>query len=317
MHPLIRRRWWSFNSSLGFLMACVLSAGALAQPEQTAYTGPKKTVFIATFESASSLEGQATGPGLSQMLVDAMMKDGRFLVIERRGIGEVLDEIELGKDGSSTAATAPKKGQLLGASVIIRGTVTKFNPRAKGGGLSVGGGLMGSGGQSVGMNKVKAKVEIALRLIDAATGQIISTAKAEGTASAREFSADLYTKGNFQVGGSQFSETPLGQAADEAIKSALAQIATGMEKMPWTALVIENSDGVVYVNAGSNANLQPGTTLHIYRKVKELTDPATGALIHTITAKAGSVQVQTVEETIAIAKIISGSPVRGDMLRLN
>jgi curli biogenesis system outer membrane secretion channel CsgG len=304
-----------------FLAACAVlllwpSAGALADGPAPALAGPKKTVFVSAFESADMLYGQATGEGLSQMLLEAIMNDGRFLAVERLAYADVEAEQQLGKLGATTAETAPQTGQLLGASVIIRGTVTKFNPKAKGGGLSLGAGGLFGGNSGLGMSGNTAVVEISLRLIDATTGQVISTAKAEGSASAKEFNATLYSRGDFEIGGTQFKATPLGQAAEQAIQAALARIATGLEKVPWTALVIENADGTVYVNAGTNQNVTPGLTLGVYRKTKELVDPATGAVIDTLIDKVGTVQIESVREKTSLARATSGAPERGDMLRL-
>lgn len=289
--------------------------GAPARAEGPGYQGPKKTVFVSSFESANMLFGAATGEGLSQMLLEAIMADGRFVAVERLGYADIEAEQALGKAGMSTAETAPRTGQMLGASVIIRGTVTKFSPKTKGGGISLGSGMFG-GSSGVGMSGSTAIVEISLRLIDATTGQVISTAKAEGSASSKEFNATLYSRGDFQIGSTQFRETPLGQAAEQAIQAALAKIVTGMENVPWTALVIENTDGAVYVNAGTDQNVAPGMTLSVWRKSKELIDPATGAVVDTLIDKVGTVQVESVREKSSLARATEGTPARGDMLRL-
>jgi curli biogenesis system outer membrane secretion channel CsgG len=298
------------------LAASALLAGpAFAGDSAATYSGPKKTVFVSAFESADMLYGAATGEGLSQMLLEAIMKDGRFLAVERLGYGDIDAEQALAKAGASTAETAPKAGQLLGASVIIRGTVTKFSPKAKGGGISLGAGMFG-GASGAGMSSNTAVVEISLRLIDTTTGRVISTSKAEGSASSKEFNATLYSRGDFQIGGTQFRETPLGRAAEQAIQTALARIATGMEGVPWSALVIENTGGAVYITAGASQNMKPGMSLNVYRKIKELTDPSTGAVIDTIIDKVGAVEIETVRDQTSLARATAGEPARGDMLRL-
>src|SRR5687768_8537018 len=80
--------------------ALLMVAGLLAGPawaEGTAapYTGPKKTVFVSTFDSANMLYGQATGEGLSQMLLEAIMNDGRFVAVERLGFADIEAEQQL------------------------------------------------------------------------------------------------------------------------------------------------------------------------------------------------------------------------------
>ncbi|MBI3758417.1 MAG: hypothetical protein HY269_01525 [Deltaproteobacteria bacterium] len=211
------------------------------------------------------------------------------------------------------------KGRLIGASATIRGTVTQFEPRASGGRIGIGGpGLFGgSTAGMLGLSGEQAVVAINLRIIDMATGQVIATSKAEGHASAGGFSADAYTAGGMEIGGEAFSNTPLGKAAEQAIQQALRQITDGMSNVPWSALVVENIGGNVYVNAGADANMKEGTILHVYRKARELTDPATGAVIDTLVDKVGTVRVQSVREKTSVATMIEGgAPVRGDMLKL-
>ncbi|MBI1180660.1 MAG: hypothetical protein GC201_08885 [Alphaproteobacteria bacterium] len=278
--------------------------------------GPKKTVAVALFESPEMLYGSETGAALSQMLVEALMKDPRFVVLERVGLADVQVEQQLNQQAA--AASNPNEGakSALGASVIIRGTVTKFEPQAGGASISVGGlGFLG-GSQGAGMSDQVAKVEIALRLVDAATGQILATGKAEGSASSKGFNANLYSRNGMQIGTTAFQQTPLGNAAEHAIDKAVEQIDSGMEKVPWSALVIDNSDGLIYLNAGANQRLQVGSTLYVYHKVKDLVDPATGLLIDTIVNKVGRIEIQTIRDKTAIAVFKDGEqPIRGDILK--
>ena len=76
-------------------------------------------------------------------------------------------------------------------SLDTTGSATSL--KAKGGGISLGSSMFG-GNSGVGMSGNTAVVEISLRLIDATTGQVISTSKAEGSASSKEFNATLYER---------------------------------------------------------------------------------------------------------------------------
>lgn len=286
---------------------------------EAGYAGPKKSIFVGNFESSEVLLGAATGEGLSAMLTDALVKDGRFIVVERAAFQDIQAEQELGQSGMATPESAVPKGRLIGASATIRGAVTQFEPRASGGRIGIGGpGLFGRSTEGMlGLSGAQAIVVINLRIIDMATGQVIATSKAEGYASASGFSADVYTAGGMEIGGEAFSNTPLGKAAEQAIREAVGQIAAGMDKLPWSALVVENIGGNIYINAGAGANMKEGTILHVYRKVKELTDPATGAAIDTLIDKIGSIRIQSVREKTSVATVTEGgAPVRGDILKL-
>ncbi|HEY0301303.1 MAG TPA: CsgG/HfaB family protein, partial [Rhizomicrobium sp.] len=267
---------------------------------------------------AETTDGAATADGVSAMLTAALVKDGRFVVVERQAMTQIQWEQQLGQAGNAANGTAPSSGQLIGAGVLVRGTVTKFDPRGGGGGLSIGGaGLFGGVPGTLGVNSQTAVVEIALRLIDTTTGQVIDSATASGTASATGFAVRAYTHG-LAIGGNGFAETPLGKACEDAVNHAVARIDLGMARAPWSALVVEGGIGTVYINAGARQNLRPGMTLSVSRNVHTLTDPATGVVLETITQPIAKLQIRDVHDTVSIATLVSGdAPLRGDIVRLD
>lgn len=285
---------------------------------------PKKTIAVGAFEGPELMNGGATGPGLAVMLVNALLKDGRFDVVERAALGEVQTEQALGRTGATTASTAAPTGQMIGASVLIVGTVTKFIPNAAGGSLSVGGigssnsnSLLGNIGSTAGVSDTTAEVEINIRLVDTASGRIIASDTATGSASSTGVNANIYTSTGMNVGGQAFLNTPLGKAAQDAIEDAVKKIDIGMENVPWSAAVVENDGGTVYINAGANRNMHPGMTLHVYRQVKQLIDPTTNAVLDTIFNTVGTIQVQNVSDKVSTCTVTSGTaPTRGDVLKL-
>lgn len=285
--------------------------------------GPKKTIAVGAFEGPELMNGGATGPGLAVMLVNALLKDGRFDVVERAALGQVQTEQALGRAGATTAATAAPSGQMIGASVLVVGTVTKFIPNASGGSLNVGGigsssnSLLGDLGSSAGVSDTTAEVEINIRLVDTASGRIIASDTATGSASSTGVNANVYTSTGMSVGGQAFLNTPLGKAAQDAIEDAVKKIDVGMENVPWSAAVVENDGGTVYINAGANRNMHPGMTLHVYRQVKQLIDPTTNAVLDTIFDNVGTIQVQNVSDKVSTCTVTSGTaPTRGDVLKL-
>ena len=280
---------------------------------------PRKTIAVGTFESPELLAGGATGPGLEAMLDDALVRDGRFVVLERSAMPQIQNEQTLGKSGSVTAETTPQSSQMIGASVMVFATVTKFIPNAAGNSLTVGGfGNMFNGvGSSAGVANTTAKVEINLRLVDTSTGQIIYSGAASGTASSRGVTATIYTKSGMQIGDQAFLNTPLGKAAQQAIDDAVRKISLGMARVPWSALVVENDNGTIYIDAGADQNMRSGMTLHVYRKTKVLTDPQTNVVLQTLFDPVGVIQIQSVSDKVSTCTATDGSaPARGDVLKL-
>ena len=77
----------TYRAFAGVMLALGLAmAGPATAADQAAsYTGLKKTVSVDTFLAADAVGGTVTAEGLTAMLIDALVKDGRFVVVERAG----------------------------------------------------------------------------------------------------------------------------------------------------------------------------------------------------------------------------------------
>ena len=276
----------------------ILAAGAAARVEawpqnRAAFDGLRKTIAVDTFLATEAVGGSVTAEGMTAMLTQALVEDGRFLVVEGAG-GSIVP------------------------SAIVRAAVTKYEAAAGGGGLSISGGPLGGllGGRASTRSQT-AVMEIALRLIDAGTGQVVSTSSAQGRASSRTSEAGLVESwGGGRLGGEIFRATPIGQAGQDAIVQAVDQIAAGMRSVQWSALVVDAAEGGVYINAGADRNVQSGLMLSVWRPGRTLTDPSTGEVLDVEMARIGRVQVETVRDRLSIASVIEGEPpVRGDVLK--
>ena len=304
--------------ALGLAMA----TGAAAQPAMP-YDGLKKTVSVDQFLATEAVGGSVTAEGMTALLTAALVKDGRFVVVERTGLGNVLAEQALGQSAAAIAESAAKTGRLIGAGIIVRGAVTKFEPAASGGGVAFGGLPLGSFlspfATRAGLTHRTAVKEISLRLVDTTTGQVISTSTAQGAASSTAADVTIVdSNSGASVGGGAFRNTPIGQAGEQAIVKAVEQIAAGMKGVAWSALVVDANDGTIYVNAGAERNVQTGMVLNVYRKGKVFTDPATGVVLDVDMQKIGMIRIDGVREKLSTAAVVNGeTPARGDLLKLN
>ena len=120
------------------------------------------------------------------------------------------------------------------------------------------------------------------------------------------------------VGGGAFQATLIGQAGEQAIVKAVELIASSMRSVPWSAMVIDANNGMVYVNAGADRNVQVGLALNVYRQGRVFTDPTTGVVLDVDFQKIGTLRVVGVREKLSTAVVDSGeTPVRGNLLRQN
>ena len=309
--------------ALGLALTTGFIHAADQPPAPAPYDGLKKTVAVDRFQVIESFGGGVTADAMTAMLSAALLKDGRFVVVERPGLASVMAEQALAQGRATSAETAAPTGQLIGASILIRGTLTKFEPVAGGTSVSMGGLPIGTFlsafAPRAAIGSKSSVLEIVLTLIDTTTGQVISTSAAQGTASSS--SADLTlvdSNSGASAGVGTFQTTPIGQAGEHAIIKAVEQIAIGMKGVPWSALVVDTHQGAVYVNAGADRNVQSGLYLHVYHKGKVFTDPSTGVVLDVAMEKMGVIQINSVREKMSVAALISGQmPTRGDLLKLD
>lgn len=306
------------------LVTMAMTVGpAFGQPAPAApYEGPKKTLSVDQFLATETTGGAVTADSMTALLTAALIRDGRFVVVERPGLAGVQAEQALAQSGAANVETAARPGQLIGASAIVRGVVTKFQPTASGGGVNMGslnlGRFVPLPVAGVELKSQTAMMEISLRLVDTTTGQVLATSSAQGTASSSSVGLGGTNTGSGVTGGSGvFQNSPIGKAGEDAIAKAVELIAAGMRNVPWTAHVVDFSDGQVYVAAGADRNVQAGMPLTVYRKGKVLTDPTTGAVLDVEMRKLGVIRISGVRERLSTAQLESGEPpARGDVLRL-
>src|SRR5688500_10047149 len=160
---------------LAFVTACAPtvvnrdSGHTIAQAQDQPMDGPKKRIAVMPFEMKAGRGSGSIGTGMSDMLTDALANSGRFIVLERETLKDVVAEQDLGRSGRVRKDSAPEIGAIEGAQLLIRGSVVQFEPECAGGTLTV-----------VGLKQ--ACVSIAMRIIDARTGQVLNSTTVDGSA---------------------------------------------------------------------------------------------------------------------------------------
>jgi len=282
--------------------------------------GPKKTIAVARFDANGAFVAHyggydVVGGGLAAQLSTALAQSGRYTLVDRSELPNVLREQEMGLRGLTTANTAPRTGELLGAQLLIRGSVTSFEQADKGGGFQIGGPIAGSLIGGLAARGDTGHVAMDLRVIDTTTGRVVATTTIEKKVSRSSFALTGATRG-VRFGGDAYQRTAIGRATREAIEEAVRWLEHSANAVPWTAQVAKFERGRVYVNAGSNANLKTGDTLRVYRVIGRVLDPVTGELLGTEEVEIGSLQIDSVNTRYSTARF-SGrqGPRAGDLVR--
>jgi hypothetical protein len=232
-------------------------------------------------------------------------------VVERGALDEVLSEQDLGESGRVRQETAAKVGEVLGAQVLIKGAVTEFTEKESGG----AGGIMLKG-IGIGGKTSEGHVAIDMRLIDATTGQILQSHRAEGKIKSSSIGGIAFFKG-VAFGGSTYKKTALGKATRASVVDAVRFVMENMEDQAWQGKIIKVDGGKVYLNAGSNMNIENNMVFTVFAKGEELIDPDTGLSLGSSMTRSGTIRVTQVSEKFSIGQIIEGSGFkRGDILKM-
>ena len=240
---------------------------------------------------------------LTEMLTTTLNTTGRFVVLERQQLQAVVAEQDLNAAGRVNKETGAAQGHIIGAQAMITGDITgySYTQQALGGSsLNVIKGL------KVGASRVSAVVVIDLRMVDAATGEVLTSAKGSGKASSSGVATDI-TKDDQQISATGAWSTPLGQASRAAITQAVEHLVAGMPEPRWSAKIVDVRDGVVYLNAGTGGGVSPGQVLQVYEVQPALIDPDTGKNLGAPDKLLGEIRIETVQTGFSTASIVTGS----------
>ena len=315
------------------VLVVVLVASLLAQAAE----GRKKRVAIMDFEYGTVRGAVAAifgtdvdvGRGIRDLLVKYLVKDGTYSVIERAALEKILAEQNFSNSDRANPASAAKIGKLLGVDAMIFGSITQFGMDNKN--TKVGGGGGGWGGWGVGgfsHKKSKAIVTVDCRAVDIDTAEILLVADGKGE-STRESTSMLggggnwhgFGAGNVDFGSSDFQNTILGEAVKGATEQMASGLIAGADKLSARTITVEGlvafvDGGTVVLNVGSKSGLKSGDQLAIERVTREIKDPATGKVLRRMADKIGVIQVTSIDDNSAEAKIVSGSGFKvGDMAK--
>jgi len=274
---------------------------------------------VSSYVSQIFGSNQDIGKGINDMLVDRLVTDGTYSVIERKALDKILAEQNFSNSDRADASTAAKIARILGVDAIVIGSITQFgndNSSAKVGGGALGGvtGRFGIGGVS--KSKSTAVVQITARMVDTSTAEILASAQGKGESS--RGGVGLLGSGGSVYGpsagagidmrSSGFRSTILGEATNKAVTEVAQQLEAKAASLPTTVVEIDGlvadaaPDGTLVLNVGSKNGLKVGDTLNVKRKVRDVRDPDSGKVLRSIQDTVGTVTITEVEASSAVGK---------------
>jgi curli biogenesis system outer membrane secretion channel CsgG len=140
------------------------------------------------------------------MLTNELASTEKFKMVERKQLGAVLGEQDLGLSGAVKKSTAAKAGKMTGAQYLVTGTVSAYEENVKG-----SGGGIGFKGIGVGGKKEEAYIAIDLRVVDTTSGEVSFTRTVEARAGSKALAVGI-NKGGVSAGFGKMEKTPAGKA---------------------------------------------------------------------------------------------------------
>lgn len=280
------------------------------------YKGLKHAVGVKDFENEAGWSGSwDLGDNLGIMLESALFDTGRFVLVEREKLTDVIAEQDLAASGrTAQAKKVAQTGVIRSARYIATGAITTVEDAASGGGggVSVGGFRVGLGGS-------KAQVTIIAKLIDTSTGEIVAKERITGKPGGISASVG-YSGSGFGADLGGFTKTPLGEAAQDCINQAAVFFAKQMENFPFEGSVVKVTDkGQVIINRGSEFGVTVGQELVMAEQGEQLLDPDTGEVLGNEEGEEiGSLKIARVTEKLSYADVTSGdeNPAPGTAVKL-
>jgi curli biogenesis system outer membrane secretion channel CsgG len=292
-----------------FLTGCVSFSPRRAKALPPDVNRP--VVAVSLFENRASFKGGwQLGSGMADLLASEMLYSGNFILVERKHLGFVVEEIKMQRDPRFREEGRVDAGRLKGAHYLVRGVINDFSQM--GGGsffVAVRSFLLGGRGHT-------ARVALTLTIVEVESGQVVDAIQCSGKARARE----AYLKGKYEdvsFGGDAFFKTPLGTATRDAIRRGVKEITKKMPRTYWCPVVAELlDDGRVLINGGNDRGVSVGAHYEVRGAGRKITDPVTGNLLSVLPGMViGRIEVTDVDEQISTARLLQGATIkRGQLL---
>lgn len=248
---------------------------------------PKKRVAVFTFEDKTDKswrwwDNKTPGDGMADMLTTELVKSGKYTVIERQEISQIMQEQNLGMTGRVTEQSAAQIGKLLGVELAVVGAVTEFGG-TKG---ETGGRIKGFG---IGVKSQKATVAVDVRFVNTNTGEILAAdhVRKEESSKGLKFSTSQYSFNNKN----DFDNSLVGKATRACIEDIMELVESQMKAMPWAGKIILVNGATIFMKPGSDSGIEVGDTFTVYREGQELIDPDTGLSLGSEEMKVGTIEV--------------------------
>ncbi len=269
--------------------------------ERDSYKYEKPLVAVASFENRVRFPFDwQLGDNISKLLTDSLYQTEQFRVLDREDLGAVLSEQDLQATGRTRAEQRVRQNRLKNAHYLITGVVTEF-AHVSMSGLDFGVGslrIFGGGNHAI--------VNIALKMTEVESGEVVFTRVIDGKAYAGEVEVGALYK-QVAFGGYHFFKTPLGRALHQALNKAVSEIQDRIGKRLWRPAIAGVDGDRVTLSGGQDRRMMVGNRWIVRKRGEPVVDPHTGDVLgHGSGEDVGKVRVTRVYELYSEGVIESG-----------
>ncbi len=319
--------------NIGTTVVVLVACAAVAPAQQKKALSIDPFDYSAVMTSVQAIFGTQMdlGQGIQAMMTKRIAQDGRFTVVERRKVNEVLHEQDFDAGNRVKKGSGARVGQIKGADLTLMGDIVVFGRDDRRNGGFAGGGVPGAGAVAGGYKQTnKAVVVLDYRIVDIETSEVVASGEARGESKRTSagggvgfLAGGVFGGAGVNLASSNFAETIIGEATMDAVdKLALdvhnANLNGGADSREndLDALVADVTGNTITINAGAAAGLQVGQTFTVYHKGKVIKDPATGEVLDVQTTPLGQLTITMVRDKISTGTYSgSATPVVGDVVR--
>ncbi|MBI5397170.1 MAG: hypothetical protein HZA91_17875 [Verrucomicrobia bacterium] len=263
--------------------------------------GPKMRVAISPFAMKINKEAVALlGMGLTDAVADRLASTGRFILVERQRIEDVLREQDFSKTGRTVEAAAPAIGRLLSAQALMFGSVMRFDWA-----ISKSAPAFQSGGAQFEVATAVVHLGAATRLVDATTGQVVYS-KQTVQRKSKPALGGTYASDTATMNSPAMARLPIAEVQSLVVDELALDIARSLQQRAWLGRIADVRGEDVFVNAGAEQGIMPGDCFLVLSE-QELQDPETGLPLGTAKKGLGAIEVRHVEPKFSIARAVRGS----------
>lgn len=243
---------------------------------------PRLVLAVLNFEGDVQLQGKI-GLKPSDILTTALVKSGRFDMVERDKIDRVIQEQKFQLSDLVDNAKAVEVGKLLGAEGVVFGSITSVSQTKI---------------DKFAYDVIKTEIGIDVRVVGTETGRILFSETASGTTEEKI----ITTASGTIVSGSMSNNSSYVTASRMAIDSLAARL---QELTVLLGFVVDISNNLVTIDIGEEGGVKPGFRFVVLRPSSELLHPVTKKKLGWKKEILCEIEVASTEKTMASCKVVA------------